>query len=95
MVTRKKYTPEFREQAVREVLESSRPVADVAREFRVGTETLRVWVNRHKKANPEAGPGLSEPERVELERLRKENRELKMEKEFLGKAAAFFAKEYR
>ena len=65
MVARKKYTPEFREQAVREVLESSRPVADVAREFRVGTETLRVWVNRHKKANPEAGPGLSEPERVE------------------------------
>ena len=94
-MTRKKFSPEFKAEAVREVLESSRPVADVAREFRVGTETLRVWVNRHKKANPEAGPGLSEPERVELERLRKENRELKMEKEFLGKAAAFFAKEFR
>ena len=95
MVARKKYSPEFREQVVREVLESSRPIADVARGLGVGTETLRVWVNRFKKANPEAEPGLSEPERAELERLRKEVRELKMEKEFLGKAAAFFAKEYR
>lgn len=54
-----------------------------------------MWVNRYKKTNPVDEPGLSEPERAELERLRKENRELRMEKEFLGKAAAFFAKEYR
>ncbi len=95
MATRKKFSPEFREQAVRLVLDSSRPVADVAGELGIGTETLRVWVNRHKKANPEQAPALSEPERAELERLRKENREMRMEKEFLGKAAAFFAKEYR
>lgn len=95
MVARKNYSPEFREQAVRLVLESSRPIADVARELGVGTETLRVWVSRFKKANPENEPVLTEPERAELARLRKEIRELKMEREFLGKAAAFFAKEYR
>ncbi|MCG6567919.1 transposase [Tessaracoccus sp. ZS01] len=94
-MTRRKFSPEFREQAVRLVLESSRPIADVARELGVGTETLRVWVNRYKKSSPVDEPGLSEPERAELERLRKENRELRMEKEFLGKAAAFFAKEFR
>lgn len=77
------------------MLESSRPVADVARDLGVRAETLRVWVNRYKQSNPVKQPELSEPERTELERLRKENRELRMEKEFLGKAAAFFAKEYR
>ena len=94
-MTRKSFTPEFRAEAVRLVLESSRPVSDVARELGVGAETLRVWVNRYKQANPVEQPGLSEPERTELARLRKENRELRVEKEFLGKAAAFFAKEFR
>ena len=93
IVTRKQFSPEFRDEAVRLVLDSSRAVADVARELGIGTETLRAWVNRYKKTNPEHVPALSESERAELERLRKEIRDMRMEKEFLGKAAAFFAKE--
>ncbi len=91
----KKFSPEFREQVVRAVIDSSRTVADVAREFGVGPETLRNWVNAYRRAHPEVMATISEPERAELERLRKEVRELRQEREFLGKAAAFFAKEYR
>jgi transposase len=91
----KKFSPEFREQVVHAVIDSSRTVADVAREFNVGPETLRNWVNAYRRAHPDAVPVISEPERIELERLRKEVRELRQEREFLGKAAAFFAKEYK
>lgn len=92
-----KYSPEFREQAVRAVIDTSRPIADVARELGLVAQTLSNWVNdyrhRHAGENPEEKLTVSEKE--ELARLRKEVRELRMEKEFLGKAAAFFAKEYR
>jgi len=91
----KKFSPEFREQAVHAVIDSSRTVADVAREFHVGPETLRNWVNAYRRAHPDLVPVISESERAELERLRKEVRDLRQEREFLGKAAAFFAKEYR
>lgn len=90
-----KFSPEFKEQAVRAVIETSRTVAAVAREFGIGPETLRVWVNAYRREHGEVDPVLTEAERGELARLRKEVRELKLEKEFLGKAAAFFAKEYR
>ena len=91
----KKFSPEFREQVVRAVIDSSRTVADVAREFGVGPETLRNCVNAFRRAHPDVVSAVSESERAELARLRKENRELKAEREFLGKAAAFFAKEFR
>ena len=91
----KKFSPEFREQVVRAVIDSSRTVAEVAREFNVGPETLRNWVNAYRRAHPEVVAVISQSERVELERLRKEMRELRQEREFLGKAAAFFAKEYK
>lgn len=91
----KKFSPEFREQVVRAVIDSSRTVADVAREFNVGPETLRNWVNAYRRGHPDVVLAVSESERTELGRLRKEIRELKAEREFLGKAAAFFAKEFR
>ena len=91
----RKFSEEFKAEAVRAVIESSRTVADVAREHGIGTETLRNWVNKYRDSHAGDGPELGEPERQELARLRKENRELKMEQEFLKKAAAFFAKEYR
>lgn len=94
---RSKYSPEFREQAVRAVIDTSRPIADVARELGLVAQTLGNWVNDYRRdhagKNPDEELGVSEKE--ELARLRKEVRELRMEKEFLGKAAAFFAKEYR
>jgi transposase len=76
-------------------VESSRTVAEVARDHGIGSETLRNWVNAYRRDHPDELPEISEPERAELARLRKEVRELKAEREFLGKAAAFFAKEFR
>lgn len=91
----RKFSEEFKVEAVRAVIESSRTIADVAKEYGIGAETLRNWVNKHRREHAGEEPELSEPERQELARLRKEIRELKMEQEFLKKAAAFFAKESR
>jgi transposase len=92
---RKKYTPEFREQAARLVIETGRPIAHVAVEIGVGEQLLGRWV---RLAQQRAGSGdtaavLDADERAELERLRKENTELRLDREFLKKAAAFFASE--
>jgi transposase len=89
------FSDEFKAEAVRAVIESSRVVSAVAKEYKIGTETLRSWVVKYRREHAGDEPVVSEAERVELERLRKEVRELRMEREFLGKAAAFFAKEYR
>ena len=94
-MARKKFSPEFKAEAVRAVIESSRTVAEVARDHGIGSETLRNWVNAYRREHADELPEISEPERGELARLRKEVRELKAEREFLGKAAAFFAKEFR
>jgi transposase len=94
-----KFSPEFKGEAVRAVIDSSRTIASVAREYGVGSETLRGWVVKYRREHageqPSSAAPLTGDERVELEKLRKDIRELRMEKEFLGKAAAFFAKEYR
>ncbi len=90
-----KFSEEFKTEAVRAVIESSRSVADVAKEHGIGAETLRSWVKKYRNEHAGDVPELKEPERVELSRLRKENRELRLEQEFLKKAAAFFAKESR
>lgn len=91
----KKYSVDFREQAVRLVLDSSRPIADVARETGVNEGTLSNWVRQYRVAHPVAEQPLTVSERVRLQELEKEVRELRMKTEFLGKAAAFFAQEYR
>lgn len=85
----KKFSPEFKAEVVRAVIESSRTIAEVAREHGVGPETLRNWVNAYRREHADEQPELTENERSELARLRKENRELKAEREFLGKAAAY------
>lgn len=92
---RKKYTPEFREQAVRLVIETGRPVAHVAAEIGVGEQLLGRWVRLAREAaDPDNnGAVLDADERAELERLRKENAELRLDRQFLKKAAAFFASE--
>lgn len=95
MSSRNSCSPEFRAIAVAEVVEKGRPVVEVAREMKVKPGTVGNWVSRHPNANPEPEELLSLPERAELEQLRRENQELRMKAEFLGKAAAFFAREYR
>ena len=89
---RGKFSPEFREAAVREVIEKSRPIADVARENGLVAQTLGNWVNAWRTAHVDDEPVLTLSERARLKELEREVRELRMENEFLGKATAFFAK---
>ena len=90
-----RYTEEFKRDAVALVRSSpDRTVTEIARELGVSPEGLRGWVNRDKADRGEGKPGeLTSTEREELKRLRKENAELRMEKDILRKAAAYFAKE--
>ena len=94
---RRKFSPEYREQAVRRVIETSRPIAVVARELGIVEGTLGNWVNAYRRehAGEEIDPPLQVSERARLKELERENRELKMQAEFLKKAAAYFAQEYR
>ncbi len=92
---RRKFSPEFKAEAVRLVIDTSRPVAEVAREISVHEGTLGNWVNTYRKDHAGDEPPLTMPERARLRELERENRELRMKTEFLGKAAAFFAQDYR
>ena len=92
---RRKFTPEFKDEAVKMVIESSRAIAEVAREIQVNEGTLGNWVNKYRVEHADEEPPLSISERARLRELERENRELRMKAEFLGKAAAFFAQEYR
>jgi len=93
--SRRSFTPEFKDQAVKLVIETSRPVAEVAREIHVNEGTLGSWVNRYRAEHADDEPPLTISERARLRELEKEVRELRMKTEFLGKAAAFFAREHR
>jgi transposase len=92
---RRSFTPEYKDEAAKLVVELSRPVASVARECGLNEQTLRNWVNAYRETHAGEEPPLDVPERARLRELEKEVRELRLEKEFLGKAAAFFAREYR
>jgi transposase len=90
---RREFTPEYKDEAVKLVINTGRPVASVARELGVRESTLGRWVNLFKSRQDAGDGGLSETERVELARLRKENSELKLDRAFLKKASLFFAQE--
>jgi transposase len=92
---RRKYSPEFKDEAARMVVESSRSIAEVAREIQVNETTLGNWVAKYRAEHAADEPPLSMSERARLRELEREVRELRMKSEFLGKAAAFFAQEYR
>ena len=89
---RKVYTLEFRVEAVKMVLGSSKTIAAVARDIGVNEGTLTNWVNKYRREHPGEEKPLEMRERAELNELRNETRELRMERDFLKKAASFFAK---
>jgi transposase len=77
------------------VIETSRPIAQVARELGIVEGTLGNWVNTYRREHAGEEPPLSLNERARLRELERETRELKMEVEFLKKAAAYFARDPR
>jgi transposase len=91
----RKFSPEFRDEAARMVIETSRAIADVARELSINETTLGNWVKAYRESHIADEPALQLPERARLRELERENRELRMKAEFLSKAAAYFAAEHR
>jgi len=91
--TRRKFTPEYKAEAVELVINSGRPVAEIARDLGINEGTLGNWVNMAKKRGELKEKPLDIDERARLKELEEEVRRLKMEREILKKAAAWFAKE--
>jgi transposase len=92
---RRKFSPEYRQEAVKMVIDGPRPVAQVARELGLNEGTLGNWVNTWKKEHAYEEAPLTVPERARLRELEREVSELRMHNEFLKKAAAFFASQQR
>lgn len=91
---RRSFTPEFKADAIRLVLDEGRSPSSVAKDLDLTLSALTQWVERARADRGTSKRGtLTNDEREELSRLRKENRELRMDREILKKAAAFFAKE--
>jgi transposase-like protein len=91
----KTYTPEFKEQAAKRVVDNSLPIAQVAREIGVNDTTLGFWVKAYKKKISSQPLPAGMPEADRIRELERRNRELEAENAFLKKAAAFFAREQR
>mgnify|MGYP001390745472 CR=1 FL=1 len=91
---RRVFSEEFRAGAVRLVLEEGKSAGAVARDLDLTESALRMWVSRAQadRTKGKSG-GLTTLEREELARLRKENRQLRLERDVLKKATAFFARE--
>jgi transposase len=89
------FSPEFREEAARMVVETSRSISDVARELGIHNTTLGNWVRAYREQHVDEEPSLDVSERARLRELERRNRELEQENTFLKKAAAYFAREQR
>lgn len=90
--TRLPYPPEFRRQMV-ELVQAGRSPGELAHEFEPTAQSIRNWVAQAKRDGGRGNGGLTTTEREELNRLRRENRQLRLEREILSKAAAWFAQE--
>lgn len=90
--TRPAYAPEFRRQMV-ELVRAGRTPRELAKEFEPSEPTIRSWVAQADRDEGLRADGLTTQERKELARLRRENKQLRIEREILSKAAAWFARE--
>ena len=93
--TRPPYSPEFRRQMV-ELIRAGRSPAELAREFEPSAGSIANWVaqaDRQEGRREEKGESLTSAERDELARLRRENKQLRLERDILSRAAAWFARE--
>jgi transposase-like protein len=90
-----KFTPEFREEIAKLVVDGQRSISQVAREYGLSDTTVGNWVRKYRADHAEDEPPLQLSERARLRELERENRELAMENAFLKKAAAYFAREQR
>ena len=93
--TRVPYSPEFRRQMV-DLARSGRDPDDLAHEFEPTAQSIRNWIaqaDKREGRREDMVPGLSAIERDELSRLRRENKQLRLERDILSKAAAWFARE--
>ena len=89
---RRQFSREFKAGAIRLVLDEGKTIAQVARDLDLSSSALRSWVTQEKADRSQGKTGLTTEEREELRRLRKEVRVLRMERDILKKATAFFAK---
>jgi transposase len=89
-MNRRKFTAEYKQEAVRLVLEQGLSVAQAALDLGIGKSTLENWVRKQQQNQP--GEPITESEKDELKRLRKEVHTLRMERDILKKATAYFAK---
>lgn len=92
---RRKYTPEYRAEAVDLVQSSGRPAAEIARELGLVEGTLTNWVATAKRRGEVTEKPLEVADRARLKELEEENRRLRMERDFLKKAAAWFASQHQ
>lgn len=93
--TRRSFTEDYKAGAVRLVLDEGKTVAAAARNLGLTESSLRNWVEQARADRTKGRTGLTTAEREELARLRKEVRELRLERDLLKKVSALFAKDQR
>lgn len=90
--TRPPYPPEFRRRMV-ELVRAGRNPSELAKEFEPSAQAIRTWVEQADRDEGRRADGLTGAEREELQRLRREVRQLRQERDILAKATAWFARE--
>jgi len=92
MAKRRSFPLEFRQQMV-ELVRAGRTPTELSREFELSAQAIRNWVKQAERDEGSRKDGLTSQEQEELNRLRRENKQLRLEREILAKAAAWFARE--
>jgi transposase-like protein len=95
MPEHRRFSPQFKAEAVQMVLGTQKPITEIARDLGIHDGTLGNWVNTWRREHPEPEQSISPRERARVKEMEDEIRRLRMENEFLKKAAAFFARTHQ